>query len=577
METKSMARTACGLMLATTSAGNVHAAVHIGPGCAYSRIQDAIDALAPGETDYRVARGTYRENLLFNSPFESHRLQVRGGYVGCTDEVVADPDATVIDASGTNRSAAAITGLVDVTFANLAITGGNAPQGGGILISGGGQLALDAVHLSANAAANGGGLFAIGSAGPLTVRIGEGTLISGNTANLRGGGVLLGGDARLLMNAPQSAIAYNTSLADDEDAGGGGLAIAGPARADIGSDGYFNAAANAWYGAISNNNAVRGGGVDVRAGGTLRIYSIDTQRPLAIHDNHALSKGGGVYAKDATSTVCAWNVALRANSANQGAAMQAESAHVSLSRDFVVDQCGPEAATTLGATECALGQPCNRIEGNSGSRSIVVATSSALLDADRVTMLNNTTQVGGGRLIDAIGEVSLQNCLVARNIAPYVAAWDGRLLLDGCTIADNGTTGVDEVFRAASTSSLEVTRSIVIGDEYVLEPRLPPASAFVADVLTSNAAQLSIGEHDHVFEADPVFVDAAAGDYHLGAGSPAIDVSSAGLTTDLDGHARGIAASPAGGSRRFDLGAFEADAGVPGDAIFRDTFERAAR
>lgn len=573
MQMKEMIRATAGLVFATAFAGGAHAAVHIGPGCAYARIQDAIDALAPSETEYRVSAGTYRENLLFNSPFESHRLQIRGGYIGCTNEVVDDPDTTIIDASGTNRSAVAITGLVDATFANLTITGGNAPQGGGIVISGGGQLALDAVHLSTNAAQSGGGLFAFGSSGLLTVSIGKGTLISGNTASLRGGGVVIGGTARLLMNAQQSAIAYNSSLSDEDDAGGGGLAIAGPARADIGSGGYFNAAASMWYGAISHNNAARGGGIDVRNGGTLRLCSTDLQRGLYLHDNQAVSEGGSVFAKDATSMVCAWNVAIRASKANEGAAIFARDARTSFRHDTVFEQCGPESAADLGAVECPEDNACNRIEDNSASLSIVAVKGDAALEAERIQMLGN--QSSNGRLVGSEGVVGLQNCLLARNYTHFIFEWNRALSITACTITDNATTGVDEVFRTMKESSLTLSQSIIIGDDYVLEPRLPPASATISDVITSHAGQLDLGEHQSVVVGDPGFVDVAAGDYHLGAGSIAIDFSASGPALDLDGRTRGVAASPAGSNRPFDLGAFEAGPGVLGDVIFKDAFERA--
>jgi hypothetical protein len=574
MQTKFRHRAVRGMLLAGLLAANAHSAVHIGPGCAYARIQDAIDALAPGETDYRVATGTYRENLFFNSPFASNRLRVAGGYVGCTDTVVDDPEATIIDASGTNHSVVSITGIVDATFANLTITGGNAPQGGGILISGGGQLALDAVRVSANAAQTGGGVFAIGSAGLLTVRIGERTLISGNTVSVRGGGVLIAGTSRLLMNAPQSAIAYNASLSDDADAGGGGLAIAGPARADIGSGGYYNVAADAWYGAVSHNNAARGGGIDVRGGGTLRIYSTDALRPLALHDNHALSQGGAIFADGAGSAVCAWNVTIRADEANEGAALFAVGANVAFRRDSVFEQCGPESALDLGAIDCSAGTPCNRIDDNIGNVSIVTAASTTIFQADRLAMNGNLAPTGA--LFRSEQLLGLQNCLLARNPVLYVARWSGNLYMDGCTVADNITTGVNEVFRATTDSSLDLVESIVIGDDYVLDPRLAPASAWVSDVITSHAAQLCLDDCNGVTEGDPRFVDATAGDYHLDAGSPAIDRASAGPRLDLDGQLRGLPASPAGSGHSFDLGAFEAAAGTPGDDVFHDGFERAS-
>ena len=62
----------------------------------------------------------------------------------------------------------------------------------------------------------------------------------------------------------------------------------------------------------------------------------------------------------------------------------------------------------------------------------------------------------------------------------------------------------------------------------------------------------STGGTNDVVSGDPRFVDPSGDDYHLGAGSAAIDVGvDVGVTSDLDGDPR-----PRGGG--FDIGAYEA-------------------
>jgi hypothetical protein len=81
--------------------------------------------------------------------------------------------------------------------------------------------------------------------------------------------------------------------------------------------------------------------------------------------------------------------------------------------------------------------------------------------------------------------------------------------------------------------------------------RTPPPTATGTAAINADAAS---GNHD------PLFVNAAAGDFHLQAGSPAIDAGEAMLgsgesTTDLDGDPRVVAGHAGGGAT--DVGAYE--------------------
>src|SRR5204862_4962444 len=85
-----------------------------------------------------------------------------------------------------------------------------------------------------------------------------------------------------------------------------------------------------------------------------------------------------------------------------------------------------------------------------------------------------------------------------------------------------------------------------------------------------NGGQGALWQANHL-SADPGFVSAGTGDYHLGQGSALIDAGSpSGLlagesATDLDGAARIVDGDGANGARR-DPGAFEAGPPAPAPA-----------
>lgn len=73
------------------------------------------------------------------------------------------------------------------------------------------------------------------------------------------------------------------------------------------------------------------------------------------------------------------------------------------------------------------------------------------------------------------------------------------------------------------------------------------------DTLADGAWFAQTGQDEHSLYADPLFVDAAGGDFHLSADSPAVDAGMSGdmmPTGDLDGAPRPVGAAP-------DLGAYE--------------------
>jgi hypothetical protein len=104
---------------------------------------------------------------------------------------------------------------------------------------------------------------------------------------------------------------------------------------------------------------------------------------------------------------------------------------------------------------------------------------------------------------------------------------------------------VQATINTAGQPSLTVDNSILFSDDGV-DATTGTGGLYSYDVMAPVAGA------DHVIDTDPMLVDVANGDFHLAAGSPAIDAADPDTTLalDFDGVAR-----PAGAAR--DIGAFE--------------------
>jgi len=277
-----------GLGAATVASADTAATLTVCPsGCAYTVIQDAVDAAPDGAT-VQVGVGTYTQTVTI-----SKSLTLAGAGAG----------QTIIDGNNYTQHAplVAITGTAGpVTVSGLTLQHG---FGGGLLNNG--QVGLEVARVVSSAiVANvnfagpgftgyGGGIDNEG--GALTV---ISSTIAGNTAASNGGGLENGGAATLALVA--STVSGNTTSGGGV---GGGIADGGPTGSGV---------VTLTDSTVSGNSAGSGGGVSLLAGvGTLALTD------STVSGNTA-SVGGGLDDTAMSGTVSLTGTILAGNTAGQG-------------------------------------------------------------------------------------------------------------------------------------------------------------------------------------------------------------------------------------------------------------------
>jgi len=190
----------------------------------------------------------------------------------------------------------------------------------------------------------------------------------------------------------------------------------------------------------------------------------------------------------------------------------------------------------------------------------------------RSRFLNNVAQWGGGGVYLAGGNNAVHSSLFAGNSDTYGGAAIDAFAGDTITIANNtltGNTGGRGTIQLNTTPATLINNIIANNAAGVTRSQNASSTLLLShnDVFGNaafNYENLSAGATD--ISADPLFANAAGGDYRLANGSPAVDAGDdvvlAFVTLDLAGNPRKAGA-------HVDIGALEHVAGVPGlqDAI----------
>jgi hypothetical protein len=286
------------------------AELHVCPsGCAYSSIQAAVDAAAPGAT-IKVAAGIYTgvqhiaslDTATFTATQSvaiTKSLTVRGGYTA-TDWTTSDPDArpTVVDAREQGRVLVIVGSGITPTIEGLHLTGGDATglggsvydydAGGGLYVLGGSALISDS-QVYGNNAYRGAGVWLQDCT--VTFRANE---VRDNIAGWAGGGLWLYRSPALLQG---NNVFSNTAIY------AGGVALHLSDATLSGNAVLSNTASSSEGGgitilssrAILDGNLIRANRVDEVGGGLFLSMSDATLTNNVIADNYANRLGSGVH------------------------------------------------------------------------------------------------------------------------------------------------------------------------------------------------------------------------------------------------------------------------------------------
>lgn len=593
-----------------TYGGGVYATENSSVALIDSRIEHH---LAPSSTDGRGA-GLYVNNscvTLNNSHIISNAAGTTGGGVRLygTGSLSVLHGSVIADNRALNGSGGGIAcgGAFAIVISNATLRGNNAAlDGGALYLAQGTQHFVGAWALVDNTAGSNGGAVAIAGSARINLSVHDPCIASSNRAVAGHGGLLYldnNSTVQLYANAGYPALIQANTAGGNGGAfyannGGyfdlyGMITIEGN-RAQNGGAVYLGNGSRVWLDdymnllpQLWNNRAEAGSGGAIYALNSPNVRLTGVTLGRAGAGNYALTNGGAIAAYSSTVRVERTGLFLE-NTARAGGAIAASNALVSLEAGLflapifisntsfgasVNDGGGAiyaehgarligrnpvfcdntstnnggalwvrNASAELGADFAQWpggGMPpllfSNNvaISGNGGALYLSHGSATTLADALAV---NNRALIGGGIRISA-STAELVNVVLCQNSAGIRVA-SGRVRARHCTIVSNSAYGVTDA------GFVSLSNCIVRGHTVNVEAG--------KDVHFSNIeGGYATGTGN--IDADPLFVNAAAGNFALAHLSPCVDAgANVGITNDCIGATRPM-------NSGYDMGAYEMD------------------
>ncbi len=361
----------------------------------------------------------------------------------------------------------------------------------------------------------------------------DGFSITGGNATGLGGGLFAGSDAGggiYSLNASptiQHNIITNNvaSTLSGVRALGGGIYIQdAPTPAVVG------------YNQIMSNTA--GIGIQQGDGGGIFLDSPADVLANTFRDNEACkscnrSLGGGLYVGWTTSQIQITHNIFKNNRARQGGGIHLTWSAVQVNGNTLIS---------------------NTVTGDGGGLYSTYDKGSNIIA--NVVMSNTAADDGGGLSIyitQGPEATRLVNNIIAHNLAGYFGGglyahtdWN----LSAITLTHNTVVGNGTGLNVGNNMTATLINNIIVSHTLGITVIISGGNVFADHTLFWGNTDDGIRGVNPV-DSDPAFVNPAAGDYHIGPGSGAIDAGlDAGATTDIDGDPR-----PPGGGH--DLGADE--------------------
>ncbi len=529
-----------------------------GAGCTDTTVASAVaKALANGAASdiIRINSGTYSAQAV---QIADQALSLSGGYATCTENT---PTGAATTLSGAGNGGVAVIAISApgatrrvISLQNLTITQGGA---GGVRVFGNLQMDVSNVIISNNNATNGGGLYvqAASSAESAVVQLNGSTntpsRIENNSAS-NGGGIYVDNFAFVALN--NVVVTGNTANV------GGGVFGSG-SNSQIGITGFPSSSPDS--GVRGNTALFDGGGAYIQSGASLSSsrFSNDSPPPT-IADNNAGRNGGGAYFASSGGFLLGYNLVVRGNNAGTTQNGNGGGLYFTANTSALLDDGGE-------STTCGQPEPCTAIENNRAG-------------------LNGFTGGGGGVYLIGGGGISAVRAHIAGNQAPtgaaiYAIGANSTARLSSAVVENNA--GAGHSIRMEAGAALEL-RGVTFGNDATAQGMIAlsggsalidssilydPGATLITRVpattntVTSNCVLAHApyaSDTGTVLVGNPLFVNAAVGDYSLMDASPAIDacanVPFLPGETDYAERVRGVdAISVPNNPGPYDLGALE--------------------
>ena len=422
------------------------------------------------------------------------------GTDGCAQ---TNPDTVTLHGNGAS-SVLEITGSgISVSLWRIYVTGGgqDSDHGGGIEVRGDVDLSLTESHVSYNSSDLGGGIYFEAQTGA-SLLINDFSGIQSNSAN-SGGGIFCTGEAVITLRS--GSISVNT-------AGDGGGIWLGGCNVNIDDGGIF-------LGVTFNDASGDGGGIYAEGGSEVFLS------PGASVTANESYRGGGVFVTGAGTQLSAHNAQISANTAagNGGGIFAELDALASFKGPLGIS--GLNEGCRLDPPRCALLTGNEAGSGGSGSGGAGYAASGADLRIQQA-FVEDSSASGAASAFHATGagtQVVLGKSYVTESSggAAVVRAANGA---NATVVHTTFTRNQDHsgLLNAAS-GSLGLANSIFWESTGTVIAASGAGTNSIADCLFVHESASLAAFGWHLSTDDPLFVDAAAGDYHLQSTSPAID------------------------------------------------------
>jgi len=306
--------------------------------------------------------------------------------------------------------------------------------------------------------------------------------------------------------------------------------------------------------AFRSNFASEGGGMFNTGAGVFVLDSRFEENVATLHGGAVANLDGAV----ATFERCRFDANRQSvvSAAGSGGAIYNKGSQVSVEGGiFALNESGGNGGALVSANSPSgtLLAGCLFEDNEAATGGAIFGASSVNFVVERSIFRRNVARSDGGGMAFQGSVGSVIGCLVAGNVAVddggglYLA--NSVLSLEGVTLVDNMAAGPGAAVHDISGSQVSMRNTI----EWDNKPRGITAESFSGSVSFSDIESGWVGPGN--LSADPMFVDASAGDYSLAAGSPCIDAG------DREGGplpgAQDVLGEPRVQQCRVDMGAIE--------------------